>query len=512
MIELNVQSADGDLGEHAIVAGDTIRVLAHFRDYLGEHNILTSATASSTSQVSTATSPALLPDDQQIVQFFVTANTAFEVFTISLQVQTSRGETLNYTIIFKIQSPSVQTNLPNPVPLIIGPTGATGSDGFASTTGATGPLGPTGPAGGPTGPTGVGATGVTGYTGNTGPTGTQGPAGAVGFTGPTGPTGSVGLTGATGPTGSVGAASTVTGPTGNTGPTGSAGIGLGYPFLFASHLASGSNPGAGNFAADNASLASAAHVMVAFTDAFAQSIGNVFSTPLLNGPIIVNIVDTVNNALFSFTASSQSPNSQWETLNITPLYAFGTFTVGDLCYISFGQLGPTGPTGVSGPTGPTGSTGPTGATGPTGSTGAQGSGFGCYGAFYLTGTTGYTATTISKVPLNLSKFIGSGLTFASGKITVSNSGIYAVVANVRATGGSLVAGNYAYAFIYVNGAGVYGGGFATDDATEGTGPIHGLLNLIAGDFVELFCQFEHNTTIQDSGAAQLTWLNIWRIA
>lgn len=102
MIEFNVQSANGDLGEHAIVAGDTIRVLARFREYLGEHNVLTSASASSTSTVSTVTVPVLLPDDRQTVQFFVTANTAFEVFTISLQVQTSRGETLNYTIIFKI--------------------------------------------------------------------------------------------------------------------------------------------------------------------------------------------------------------------------------------------------------------------------------------------------------------------------------------------------------------------------------------------------------------------------
>ena len=231
MVEFEVVSANGFLGETRITGGDTEKYRVRFEGFLDFGILLTGATAQSTSAHSTVSVP-VLSDDKKYLYFFVTANTTFEVFTVALQVLTSDGQTLNYTVIYNVDAPQTATFAPNPLPLIIGPTGATGggstgptgATGPANATGATGPTGSTGTQGsaGPPGTPGLpGSPGATGPTGNTGPTGTQGAASTV--TGPTGNTGPANATGPTGATGNQGAASTVTGPTGPTGFTGAGG-------------------------------------------------------------------------------------------------------------------------------------------------------------------------------------------------------------------------------------------------------------------------------------------------
>lgn len=148
MVELEVVSASGFLGEQAILAGDTQKYRARFEGLLDRGVILTGAAASITSPVSTVAAPTLA-DDKRSLYFLVTAATLAEVFTVALAVTTNDGQTLNYTVIYTVNGPTVQSSVANPKPLIIGPTGPSGGP-----TGPTGVTGNTGPSGGPTGNTG----------------------------------------------------------------------------------------------------------------------------------------------------------------------------------------------------------------------------------------------------------------------------------------------------------------------------------------------------------------------
>lgn len=201
MVEFEVVSVNGFLGEQRIAAGDVQKYSARFNGLLDRGVVLTGVSATVTSPASTVSVPSM-SDDKKSVFWLLTVATTAETFTLALQVTTNDGQTLNYTIVFTVEGPVVVSDAPIPLPLIIGPTGSTG---------ATGVTGAASTETGPTGPTG--RTGPTGSTGNTGPTGTAGGAGAAGVTGPTGNTGNTGPTGATGVTGN-------TGPTGITGPTG----------------------------------------------------------------------------------------------------------------------------------------------------------------------------------------------------------------------------------------------------------------------------------------------------
>ncbi len=240
MPDIEVANADNSLQRQRILAGDTQKYHLVFYGVFDQGVILTGATATVTSPASTVSVPSL-SDDKKSVYWFITANTSAETFTLALNVTSNDGQSLNFTCVYDVDGPNIETNTPNPLPLIIGPTGpagSTGHDGSAVNTGATGYTGMTGPTGptgytGNTGPTGyTGNTGPTGCTGNTGPTGVTGntgPTGNTGFTGPagtassTGATGSTGPTGATGATGGTGADSTIPGPAGPTGYTGSTG-------------------------------------------------------------------------------------------------------------------------------------------------------------------------------------------------------------------------------------------------------------------------------------------------
>ena len=102
MTDFVIESANQELGRYPIIAGDTQRMRADFTPYLGRGDVLQAFTLGCTSVVSTVTNGKFLPA-QKVLEFYVTVGTAAEVFTVSLQVVTSLGETLNYTIIFEVQ-------------------------------------------------------------------------------------------------------------------------------------------------------------------------------------------------------------------------------------------------------------------------------------------------------------------------------------------------------------------------------------------------------------------------
>lgn len=154
MITFDVVNTNGFLGEQRIAAGDVQKYRADLVVILDQGVILTAVTASVTSPASTVSACTLL-DDRKSFSWFITAATLEEVFTLALAVTTSDGQTLNFTVIYRVGTPVVENSSLLPLPLIIGPTGPSGGP-----TGATGPSGRTGPTGPSAGPTG--ATGPTG--------------------------------------------------------------------------------------------------------------------------------------------------------------------------------------------------------------------------------------------------------------------------------------------------------------------------------------------------------------
>ncbi|PEP85933.1 hypothetical protein CN585_30400, partial [Bacillus toyonensis] len=98
-----------------------------------------------------------------------------------------------------------------------------------------------------------------------------------------------------------------------------------------------------------------------------------------------------------------------------------------------GPQGPQGAQGVEGDNGATGPAGPTGATGSTGATGPAGTGnLSEYGrfTFLVPGTQALTAG--ATIPLNTVNINTSGLTLSNNIVTISNPGIYQLIAQVPA--------------------------------------------------------------------------------
>lgn len=138
MREFDVVALDRSfIGEERIAAGNTEQF--HVRFSLERGQVLASVVASSTSPVSTVQNTAL-SENKRSIFFDVSANTVFEVFTVSLIVTDSFGQTLNYTLVLEVTGPVTQTLTPNPLPLIIGPTGPTGPGNGVSATIVTAPL------------------------------------------------------------------------------------------------------------------------------------------------------------------------------------------------------------------------------------------------------------------------------------------------------------------------------------------------------------------------------------
>ncbi len=385
IVTFPVVDANGFLGEQSIVAGDVQKYRADFSGFLDPGVTIYSAACTVTSVTSTVHTVAKA-DDHRSVSWFITANSLKEQFTLALQVVLTDGQTLNYTALYDVQSPVLQTYPAIPAPFIqgpsgptgslgpSGPTGASGPAGLAANTGATGYTGPTGftgstgdpstvtgPTGytGRTGPTGAGATGPTGMTGTAGVDGPQGIQGPTGNTGPTGPTGNTGNTGPTGNTGNTGPTGP-TGFTGNTGPTGPTG--------------NTGSPGAAT---------------------------NTGAT----GP-------TGFNGTLGGTGPTGNPGNTGPTGNASTVTGPTGWT---------GMTGPTGPTGATGVTGNTGPTGPTGITGPTGATGVTGA----------SGVTGATGAVSASFVLAASDE-ATALTSGTGKVVFRMPYAF-TVASVRAS-------------------------------------------------------------------------------
>ena len=148
MVELEVANDKGFLGQLSLMAGNHEKYRARFDWFLDRGITITGATATVTSPVSTVSAPAL-DNNEKAVTWIIQSTMTAETFTLALAVTTSDGQTLNYTVIYTVSGPIIQSSVPNPLPLIIGPTGPAGGP-----TGPTGNTGNTGPSGGPTGPTG----------------------------------------------------------------------------------------------------------------------------------------------------------------------------------------------------------------------------------------------------------------------------------------------------------------------------------------------------------------------
>src|ERR1019366_2797055 len=116
MIEFEVVSGGGFLGQKYLPAGNLEKYHTRFEGFLDRGIVLTGATATVTSPASTVSAPAL-SDDRRSVFWFIQSTLLVEVFTLALTVTTNDGQTLNYTVIYRVGAPFVQSSVPNPMPL-----------------------------------------------------------------------------------------------------------------------------------------------------------------------------------------------------------------------------------------------------------------------------------------------------------------------------------------------------------------------------------------------------------
>lgn len=286
-----------------------------------------------------------------------------------------------------------------------GSTGATGSQGAQGSQGSTGPQGSAGPQG------------TSGAQGATGSQGATGPQGATGSQGSAGNQGTTGAQGAVGPQGSQGSV----GPQGSSGAQGAQGAYNEYGFAYNFNTSTlNTNPGSDYFAFDNATIGNATTIRISTTangGAAATNWLNAFtaSTNPTSAIVIVrSAADTTKYVMFAVTGSATATG--YYNISGTVVSNAGTFSQGEICFITLqpiGNLGNQGPTGVQGSIGPTGPTGPTGPIGPTGLTGATGAkgDTGPQGATGATGATGQTGATGAVGPTG-----ATGATGATGSI------------------------------------------------------------------------------------------------
>jgi hypothetical protein len=290
----------------------------------------------------------------------------------------------------------------------IGLQGTQGSQGSLGVQGATGPQGSQGSAGnngaqGATGNQGTqgtqGSIGVQGAQGQTGPQGTQGSQGTIGIQGAQGSTGNQGTQGSQGTIGVQG----VQGATGNQGTQGSQGS-LGATGAQGGTGVQGTQGSIGATGATGAAVNAFQWNFSGPTGATAPTGGNfrynasgpsnttsLFISELTTGAVdvstwLTNLVVSTNAtkarlyiqkasdptvwAVFNVTALVD--NGSWDTITITFVNSNGTLTGGDLCYVTFDQVGDKGGTGNQGTVGSQGSQGTQGTLGPSGATGATG--------------------------------------------------------------------------------------------------------------------------------------------
>ncbi len=269
-----------------------------------------------------------------------------------------------------------------------GPAGSTGATGPAGSDGGQGSTGATGSAGSAGGQGSTGATGPQGFDGFDGATGVQGATGSGGATGSQGSTGATGV-GSTGATGSVGAS-------GATGPRGYAG-GDTFTYTYDNSSTADSDPGAGNFKFDNATISSVTKIFVDLLDSNGTTVTNWLANM---GGGVVKLFNNSDPTKFAiFAVDSITAVGGYTKLNVTYTTSAGTLgTAAGDSVITFAPPGPTGPPGNASTQGATGATGPVGADGATGATGAGGSAgsagpTGASGATGPTGSVGAAGTT-----------------------------------------------------------------------------------------------------------------------
>lgn len=275
-----------------------------------------------------------------------------------------------------------------------GSTGATGSQGATGATGATGAQGATGATGaqGTTGPTG--AQGATGATGTQGPAGADGAAGAQGATGATGAAGAQGSTGATGAQGNTGAtgaqgtqgstgATGVQGSTGATGATGALG-GDSFTYTYDDASIADSDPGAGLFRFNNATIGSVTQIYIDLLDSAGTTL-----TAWLD-----SLDDTGGGAIKLFSKSSPTRWVVFLVTSVTSAVGYRKINVTYVADSTTALLTTTGDTVITFAPGGVGATGATGSAGAQGATGATGVGAtGATGVQGATGTQGATGAT-----------------------------------------------------------------------------------------------------------------------
>lgn len=137
MHTFDVSTAQSFLGAVKLTAGDTRLYRADFRELLDKGVTVSASTLSVTSLVSTVSGPTLSPDKKS-VEFYVYANSAAEVFTLNLQIVDTESQTLNFTVIYNIYTPTSAVSSLGPVASIIGPTGPTGPTFSTGAPGVTG--------------------------------------------------------------------------------------------------------------------------------------------------------------------------------------------------------------------------------------------------------------------------------------------------------------------------------------------------------------------------------------
>lgn len=97
MMVFNVETAGGPLGGVTIAEGNTEKYFMRFEDVLDAGVLLASGTVATDADDATV-SVFTRSDDRRHGWFFVTAPTADEVFTVTVTVTTTDGQTLVYEI------------------------------------------------------------------------------------------------------------------------------------------------------------------------------------------------------------------------------------------------------------------------------------------------------------------------------------------------------------------------------------------------------------------------------
>jgi hypothetical protein len=244
-------------------------------------------------------------------------------------------------------------------------------------------------------------TGDRGATGPTGAQGTQGSQGSIGIQGPQGTQGSVG----------------VQGPQGSQGTQGSLGA-TGIPadaFIWTFSGPTGATaPLSGNvrFNATGSSNTTSIYISELNTAAIDVSAWLTKLTLSTNptGTAYLYLVKASDPTVFAvFLVTALADNGVWDTITVTYVNSNGAFVGGDLCYVTFtevgnkggtgnqgtqgsiGLQGPQGTQGTQGSLGPTGATGPQGTQGSIGVQGTQGS----QGSIGATGGTGYVVPRVT---------------------------------------------------------------------------------------------------------------------